>query len=239
MVDDVIQRMRRKIQKAIEQKERERHVTLLRKRIDLAKTGLNAAENGRIKDALRSFHGYLRILEDWKGVGRNGLTPALFEGKRDMHERLLISAVCWDLARIYDKSKSEARQKDFENYLQKFILFTKGAPFESLAAEILRRYIMGQRPIHVTEFRNAYKLLNNSQCFVATALMDVTSFETLPRLRDFRDDVLLKSSFGRCFVKSYYVCGPHAAAGVELLPRQARRCLGKFLDRFAQIVSTN
>ena len=52
---------------------------------------------------------------------------------------------------------------------------------------------------------------NNSGCFVATATMKNYNHPIVLDLRNFRDLFLLKSWYGRLFVKSYYLVGPFFA----------------------------
>ena len=50
-----------------------------------------------------------------------------------------------------------------------------------------------------------------SSCYVATATYQDAFHPNVILLRDFRDNYLQKSSFGRAFVKFYYTFGPYAA----------------------------
>tara|TARA_B100000787_G_C16147127_1_gene274790 strand:- start:493 stop:969 length:477 start_codon:yes stop_codon:yes gene_type:complete len=58
---------------------------------------------------------------------------------------------------------------------------------------------------------NASDTNNNSGCFVATATMRNYNHPIVLDLRNFRDLFLLKSWYGRLFVKSYYLVGPFFA----------------------------
>ncbi|OFZ20212.1 MAG: hypothetical protein A2X94_09945 [Bdellovibrionales bacterium GWB1_55_8] len=232
-VDDVISRARKKVQRAIEQAERDNRNRLLKRRIELANAGVRAYEAGRIGEAVQNFLGYLKILEEWKGVGQGGLTPTLFDPKKDVYELLLISAVYWDLTKLFDRTKSEERRKEFLHYMEKYILFSKGMPFEPLCAETLRKYVNLEKPVHRAEFRNAYKVLSGSNCFVATALLDVTDPRTLPSLRTYRDQVLARHAGGRLLIRVYYRFGPLAAQVTDCLPERLRCGLGKALDDFS------
>ncbi len=231
-----LKQARSRIQSVIEQAEQEHRRLLLRKRIELANAGVRAYQTKHFSDAVKSFHSYLRILEDWKGVAEGGLSPAHFDAQKDVAELLLISGVYWDLAKLYDRTKSQARQSEFARYMEKYILFSKGMPFQALCAETLRKYIATEKPLHRAEFKNAYKLLGGTDCFVATALADVSSPETLPRLRRFRDETLAKHAYGRVFVAWYYRVGPGIAALTEKFPEPVRRRLGFVLDRVASLI---
>ena len=235
--DDVVTRAKRKIQRQIEQAEREHRNKLLRRRIELATAGVRAYENGRVAEAVQNYQAYLKILEDWKGVGSNGLNPSLFDSKKDLYELLLITAVYWDLAKLYDRTHSAPKQREFHVYLEKYLLFSKGAAFQPLSAETLRKYVQHEKAIHKADYRNAYKLLSGDQCFIATSLVDVIAPGTLSRLRGFRDEILLTFGPGRRFVRWYYRNGPGLADRCSRLPEPIRKLLGFALDRMGEIAA--
>ncbi|HLD99059.1 MAG: hypothetical protein A2428_11000 [Bdellovibrionales bacterium RIFOXYC1_FULL_54_43] len=236
--DDVVTRAKRKVQRQIEEAEREHRKKLMRRRIELATSGLRAYQSGKIAEAAQSYQTYLRILEDWKGVPPGGLTPALFDVKKDMYEVLLISAIYWDLTKMFDRTRSPAKQRDFMQYMEKYILFSKGMPFQPLATETLRKYISNEKAMHKPEFKNAYKMLGgDGNCFVATALTDVIDPGTLPRLRTFRDRTLSRSRLGRGLVGWYYRNGPKLARWTDCLPQPGRKVLGSLLDVLSRLVA--
>lgn len=55
----------------------------------------------------------------------------------------------------------------------------------------------------------------NSPCFIATACYGSPLAEEIDVLREYRDVVLMESSFGRSFVDVYYVASPPVASLVE------------------------
>ncbi|MCM2279120.1 MAG: hypothetical protein NDJ89_13675 [Oligoflexia bacterium] len=234
MSRDALAKTRKKVQQAVEAAEAEYRRQLQVKRIELASAGLRAYQQRRHAEAARNFHTYLRILEDWKGCGEGGLTPSLFDPKKEAAELLLISGVYWDLVKLYDRTKSIQKQNDFLHYLEKYILFSRGMPFQGLCAETLRKYLAIEKPRHREDFKNAYKMIAVNKCFIATALCDLTDVETVPRLRALRDDTLARTSLGRWLTRTYYRVGPPAAFVVERLPERARALLARGLDRLAR-----
>lgn len=229
--------LREKIQASIDIAQEEKRRSNFLKRIDLARNGVRSYQLHRIGEAARSFHTYIRILEDWKGVAEGGLNPRHFDAKKDLSELLLISGVYWDLAKLYDRTQSKGKQKEFLHYLEKFILFSKGMSYEALSAETLRRYIAHNKSMHRSEFRNAYRILSGSSCFVATALADVCEEDTVPRLRRFRDERLSRSSPGRGFIRWYYRFAPSLAVMTDRLPQPARRLLGLALTGAVRLLT--
>jgi hypothetical protein len=233
-----MKRTRRRIQNQIEHQEEEHRRQLLRRRIELAHAGVRAFQMRRMGEAVKNFHTYIRILEDWKGCREGGLSPSLFDIQKDVAELLLISGVYWDLVKLYDRTKSVEKHKEFRHYMEKYILFSKGMPFQGLCGETLRKYISNEKPVHREEFKNAYKFITGSQCFVATSLIDHLGAETLPKLREFRDGPLARTSAGRGFTRWYYRSGPGLAAFVDRWPEAARRGAARMLDLMAVVVSS-
>jgi hypothetical protein len=199
--------------------------------------GMKANGEHRYPDAARAYHQYLKALEDVKGVGEGGLIPANFDLKAEIGEVLLLVGVYWDLAKIYDRTRSADKYREFKNNLDKFILFSRGLPHERMAKELLRKYLRRGRASHSKDFRDAYRLVSKDRCFVAGALVDVIDKETLPRLRAFRDERLVMSLAGRAFVACYYAAGPAVAAVVSRAPDAARARLARGIDWLASRLS--
>lgn len=221
---------RKQVQEAMEREEAEHKRLLQQKRMELASQGLKAFHQGKSTEAAKKLQTYLRIVEDWKGVQEGELNPSLFSLPKEAAELLLISGVYWILVRLYDSTQSDARKKDFNHYLEKYIIFSKGMTYQRLCAETLRKYIAVGKPRHKEELKNAYKVLSVSKCFVATELVDVIAPETLPRLRTYRDQVLSRKKAGRVFIAWYYRNGPFLAKVMSRMPEAVRRGAGAALD---------
>lgn len=226
--------VRRRIEKEIELAAFERKRKLKMQRIELARAGYHAYHNRKISEAVKSFQGYIRILEEINDVKPGGLMPSHFDPKKDLSELLMISGVYWDLVKLYDRTRSKAKYGEFRGLLEKFVLFSKGTPHQALCAEALRKYITSEKAKHRDDFKNAYKVLSTYDCFVATALVDVIQEPTIPLLRTFRDQRLSQSWVGRLLVKLYYRWGPFLALQVNRLPYRLRKALGSTLDLFAK-----
>ena len=126
-VDDRLrQQIRDNIQASIEQAEKERKQELFKRRLELAREGIALYEAKNLAEATKKLLQYIRILEDGKRIKPGELHPSQFDRKNDQGELLLISGVYWDLAKLYDRTKSKAREKDLKAYLNKFVLFSKG-----------------------------------------------------------------------------------------------------------------
>jgi len=232
------EKVRHRIQDAIDKAEAEKKLLQFRQRVDIARQGVKCYQGKKLPEAVRAFHRYLAILEDHVSVGEGGLLPSQFDMKTDLPELLLISGIYWDLAKMYDRTKSPERRKDFLHYLEKYVLFSKNMPFQPLSAETMRKYIAVEKPIHREDFRRAYKLIAINNCFVVTALVDEVDVETIPALRTFRDRVLARCCLGRIFIATYYFVGPPIAVVVEALPSSIRKRLGRGVSALSRRLTT-
>ena len=83
------------------------------------------------------------------------------------------------------------------------------------------------------KFANEKPVNNNSKdgCYIATMAYGDYDHPQVIELRNFRDDVLLKTVFGRLFVKTYYFISPQL---VMILKRHSKtnKLIRQWLDRF-------
>jgi hypothetical protein len=236
MSEDTLSRTRKQIQQKIAQQEQSKKLELQRRRIEIAGRGVAAYAKKDMVGAALAFKSYLSILEDIKGAPSGGLSPTHFDKKKDMAEMVLITGVLWDLIKLYDRTQSPDKYKEFQAYMSKYIAFARGMPYQTMCAETLRKYIRDKRAVHMNEFKDAYKMIKNSRCFIATELEPETRFETLPRLREFRDRVLKRRKIGRKFVAWYYRRGPTVAERLSHAPKTLRVLMAKILDNIASLV---
>lgn len=226
-------RAKKQVELQLKQAEDENRRNLLEKRIGYVTAGLKAYEAKKVTEAVINYQSFIKILEGVKGVSPGGLTPSHFDREKELGDLLLLVGIYWDLTKLFDHTKSDARKQEFMQYLEKFVLFSKGTSWQPMCAEILRRYLAAEKPKHRAEFRNAYQLIGDGKCFIVTALMQETRFETLPILWRFRDEVLMNYGAGRAFVRVYYFVGPRIAARIEKLPSGGRKTIGRAVDLVA------
>jgi len=229
--------VRDRIQAAAEKMADDHRKEMFRRRVDLARNGIRSYAQKKIPEAVKAFHSYLAVLEDWKEVGEGGLHVGLFDRQKDLSELLLISGVYWDLMKLYDRTKSPERYQDFLHYKAKFIAFTYGLPFQALAAETLRKYMVTGKPVHKKDFADTYKSLASTKCFIATALADELSLDTMPTLREYRDQTLLTVGVGRLVVLCYEKFSPPVAWTLERAPGLFRKVFARALDALARFLS--
>lgn len=219
--------LRHRLEKQLARQQEEKRKELLRKRIEIAKEGVALYKAGQVIGAMRRYSQYILILEMWKKCGKGGLGPEHFDNKKDLFETVLISGIFWDFARLYDKSKRPEQRADLRMYLQKYVAFSKGFPYQPLSKEALRRFLNSGRCNHVDDFKWAYKQLGGEKCFIAHALIYELEWSEIQSLMNFRDRVLSQSRSGRAFIWTYYRIAPVLAKRIEKLPRFVKMALAQ------------
>jgi hypothetical protein len=230
--------LRATINEQLELQEKKRKHELQLRRLSIAKEGMVKYSEKEYAEAVTAFTQYLKILEEIKKVPAGGLHPKLFDSKTDLPEIVLITAVYWDLCKLYDRTTSPEKYKEFLHYLNQYVLFGKSInrDFQTTSEEALRKYISNGKTVHTAAFKAAYKQMTGGRCYIATALIDVTEPDVLPILRNFRDQKLQSHFLGKCFVQIYYIIGPFLGRMTEFLPKAIRLFLGKILNRIALIL---
>lgn len=223
------QRIKAAMDLAQEQQKRD----MFKRRLEVAKKGIMSLEEGKALEAVYHFRTYLRIVEDGKGVADHGLSPQHFNKETDLQEMLLITGVYWDLAKIYDRSNGPEADKDFRIFLNKFVVFSQGMPYQPVSAETLRKTVSYSRVKHRKEFRAAYVQLTGNKCFVSGALIDLIPENEISRLRALRTD-LLQTGSGRLFVASYNRVGPWMARGILHAPDWFRALCARLVRGLVQ-----
>ena len=227
-------RARKKVKAQIEKAERERQLQLFQKRMELARAGAIFFRQGKVKEAVQNYYSYLEILEKTKNIEKGGLQPKHFDNKKDIAELLLLSGVFWDLAKLHDRAKKKEKDDRLVFYLTRFVMFSKGMPFQNISSELVRKYLVNGLPKNRKDFKDAHIQLGGGKCFIATAVEDYCEPTTLPALRIFRDEVLLKSLLGTAFVSIYYQIGPSLARLTLRTPEKFQKWLAKGFNYLAK-----
>jgi hypothetical protein len=225
--------VRDRLQEQIDQAEEAARKEQFRKRMELARAGVRFFVMRRYAEAVKAFHSYLAVLEDHKQVPEGGLSPQHFDLKEDLPELLIISGVYWDLLKLYDRTESAEKYQEFLGYVEKYVQFVVGMPYQPLAAETVRKYLVTRKAVHVKDFKALYQRIAVSRCFIAGSLIDLQQPETTPLLRRFREQVLRPSRGGRVFIAAYEAFSPVLVPWLDRLPDPIRRGLSRGLDRLA------
>ena len=202
-------------------------------RLEVLRKGSELYGQKNAAKAAEEFRRYLAGLEMWKKVPDGKLTPKLFNPIDERSELLLVCGIYWDLAKLFDQLKSEKRRFEFLHYMQKYIEFSKGMPYEAVAAENVRKYLRSNDVNNPAEFKNAYKQLGGGSCVVATSLSDQVAAGTTRELRFFRENTLIHSRPGRWFIQWYSENGLGIALWMDRRSRFFRKISARFLDAIA------
>lgn len=210
-------KVRKSIQDAVDRQHEQRQRESWRKRVAIAKRGMQLYEQNKYIEALRVFNEYISIVERHNGVSPGALHPDLFDEKKGAIEILLITGIYWDLAKIYDHVKG--KEIEMRLCLEKYVAFSIRRRHLLLASEAMRRHIRSGRCVHKDDFRNAHNELRAqlSRCFIAGALFGPASPQ-VAALCAFRDRTLLASRAGRLFVEVYYRLSPPVACLLLRMP---------------------
>ena len=228
-------RTRKKVKAQMEKADRERKSKLFIRRMEYARNGAAAFKQGNLKDALHNYFGYIEILEKAKDVGRDDLQPKHFDPKQEVAELLLLTGVYWDLSKIHDLGGKKAFDR-FRFYIDRFVMFSRGMPFQHVSAELIRKFLVNGSPKNRKEFKNAHLQLGGGKCFLATAVEEHLPERTLPRLRAYRDQRLMASLPGKCFVRIYYFIGPWMARILIRVPEGFQRRFARLVENLADSI---
>jgi hypothetical protein len=178
-----------------------------RTRLTFLKNGKEFYRQDDFVNATKCYNSYIQILAEYKKVPEKKLSPMHFDEVEELPEMLLLSHTFWDLAKIYDRTPS--LRAEFDRVLNQFVLFTKGYKYQHPNAGMLKRFIKKKKMVNKDAFKMAAEKLDVSQkkCYVATAAYGENHPITIS-LRNFRDDSLIKTFWGRTFVRSYYFVSP-------------------------------
>lgn len=191
-----------------EEKEKKRKEVVLNKkygqRITIARQGRDAFAQKDFITASKKYNEYLSILANFNDIEDVfGLSPKMFDNKKDVTEMLLISHVYWDIARINEMTPK--LHKNFSKAVSLFVKFTVNQPFQVYNAEMLRKYNKKNKnsPCNA-ELVEAYQqiFVQSKKCFVATLCFgeEHQTTSTLRKLKAY----LLKFSLGLKLVELYY-----------------------------------
>ncbi len=237
MAENFKSNAKRRAQQMSERAQRERQEEMVKRRMILAREGTLLYQGGKYQEAMDRFARYFGIVEDWKGVTSGTLHPSHFDGKKDSAELLLITGIYWDISRLYDRSKRKESEVQLKKYLDCFVLFSKGMPYQHLCSEMLRKYLTQDKPVHRGPFKDAYAALGGGKCFIASSVNEWADPATLGRLRGLRDQVLLPNRLGRVLVRIYYGLGPIAAGVMRRMPVFTQKILARQIDSLARVLT--
>ncbi|MFN7262300.1 MAG: CFI-box-CTERM domain-containing protein [Pseudobdellovibrionaceae bacterium] len=192
-------------EKAKEQKK----LMLWKSRVNLIKKARQSMTDKSFSVAAVSYEKYLKVLEVVFDCKAGELTPEHFKDSARTQELTVVASVYWDLLRIYDTSERYGdRMKVAANKLALFLRFTPIYPDILRKAESFSR--TARKPAIMKQFLKMSSE-DKGKCFIATAAFESEEHPVVLSLRKFRDEVLLSTILGRCFVDFYYFVSPPIA----------------------------
>lgn len=216
-------------------KEKRKFLDEWKKRISIAREGRLAFERKSHVECVKQYQKFLDLTAKAMECEVKDLKPAMFPKGSLVAESLLISAITFDLAKIFDRMKGQDKQRAV--YLNLFVRFTVGQPFQVLVAEQLRKYLQYTSTIgHRKEFEAALRQIYKNKggvCFIATVVYKNPEAHEIQVLRELRDNTLRQYRAGRWFIDWYYRAGPKLAAKIEQ-NEPAQKVIRMFLDRLVR-----
>jgi len=189
-------------------------------------------------NAVICYRKYLGALAGWYKTTEEGLSPKLFDLKKDAPELLLISQVYWDLSKAYDRNAKLANES--VRCLNQFKKFTIGFKYQYINSEMLRKFIKRSKCHHPKNFENAYKEIrvNSKKCYIATFCYG-EEHEITKILRLWKSHIIHNKA-GEQFVEYYYRISPKLILFCEKYPSIGlflKKCIFRpFLHIFSKFV---
>lgn len=197
-----------------QERAKEQHrLQLWNSRVQLVKQARSFMTQKKYAEAAGSYEKYIKIMEIVFECKKGELKPELFKESARHTELTVVASVYWDLLRIYDMSDRYAdRQANCARQLASFIRFTPIYPDIIRKAEIFLR--TAKNPAVIKQF---LKISSESRprCFIATAAFETPWAPEIQALRQFRDQRLKATFFGRKFIYFYYCYSPAVAKRLD------------------------
>lgn len=191
-----------------QERAREQHRLMLwHSRVNLIRKARSYMSSKMYSDAAVSYEKYLKILEIVFNCKKGEtITPEQFKDTARTSELTVVASVYWDLLRIYDSNEKYAdRQMNAAKQLAVFVQFTPIFPDIIKRAEVFVK--TAKNPTAIKYFlKNAVG--SRPRCFIATAAFEDAWAPEVIELRLIRDYQLMKTFWGRLFVRLYYLVSP-------------------------------
>lgn len=227
----------KQIEEAQKRKEERAFLEELAKRITIAREGRVHSEKKDFSKAITAYRRFMSITAKAMSVEVEELKPQLIDEKTRQSESLLISSIVFDMLKILDKLDTPTAAEERRMYHRLFVRFTLGQPFQTFAAENMRKFIRYRKSIrHKGEFWATYQAIRVKKfCAVATWAYESAEAPEVRALRRFRDRTLSQSAAGRGFVRWYYRNGTSVVRVLEAMPgakSAARKSIRFFAKNF-------
>lgn len=183
-------------------------------RMQYLKKAQEASVKKNVKEAIKNYQLYLKILEEYYEISHEEFNPSFFITQKDAVEKNIVATVLSELVKLFDSLKN--KEDGFSFYLEKLILFLPGSSKGKIIYDNLRRYSYSKFCVHKEEFSELLKKYKKelgssgkSSCYVASLAFDNYNAYEVKLLRYYRDVYLKKYFFGRVFISCYYFISPY------------------------------
>jgi hypothetical protein len=222
-----------KLRLEVQAREKNKHM-LWKSRVNLVKQARQYMIQKAFSEAAVTYEKYIRVLEIAYDLKPGQLNPNVFGKSNRSKEMTVIATTYWDLFRIYDTNPNYRDYRD--RMLKAGSKLAEFLPFSPVFPDVIKKAQAFQsnakNPDLVREFLRLCKA-SNSRCFVVTASFNDPEHPTVLAYRAYRDEVLMRSAWGRGLIHIYYRVGPICAEFIhssELLQSASRVCLS-FLQK--------
>ncbi len=223
-------------------KEKNRHL-LWKSRVGIVKQARQMMQQKMYSEAAVNYEKYLRVLEISYDKKSGELTPDLF-GKSSRSKELTVIATCyWDLMLIYDTNPQyRDRMMKAAKKLAEFV------PYSTIYPDIAKKAQIFAGSAKNSDIVNEFLRLSKAgpaRCFIATSAFGSENHPVVLTLREFRDQVLVRTKTGMRLVVLYYRHSPRVARYLDSRPKLARvvrlplACLAQLLRAITRLRPTN
>jgi len=199
------------------EKAKEQHKLMLWKsRVNMIRKARQLMNEKAFSDAAVQYEKYIKVLEVVFNAETGGLTPEHFKDSARTQELTVVAGVYWELMRIYDtSSKYGDRMQSAAKKLAEFLRYTPVYPDIIRKAEVFAK--TANNPSVIKSFLKT-AVESKGRCFIATAAFSSPFAVEVVELQAWREEVLLKTGWGKRFVSIYYRISPPLARILDALP---------------------
>ena len=207
MASEVSQGMKLRMERDVREKNK---MMMWKNRVHLIKNARTLMTQKAYSEAAVQYEKYLRVLEVVHGKKKGELSPAIFNNSTRSKELTVVASVYWDLMRIYDTNPRYGERMGIAaRKCSEFLPFSTIYPDIVKKAEQFTR--SAKNPAVMRQFLKLVKS-RSGPCFVADAAFREQPYAVeLTLLREFRDQRLRQTRFGRRLIYLYYKVSPPIA----------------------------
>jgi hypothetical protein len=175
-------------------------------RTELLKEAGQLSRAHKNEEALAKYNEYLALMEEAFSLPIDKITTQLFRESGRREDLAVFVLVLWDLVVLLDE-KDQGRQQELG---KKMVELGRGLPLVGTLQARVRKFERHSK--NRVFFKQMYKDLGGSGCFVASYAFEDPYAAEVMILRQFRDEYLQANLWGRRFIRTYYKYSPAMVA---------------------------